>query len=249
MSSTNPPAPDLSLAMPAYNEEDVLYDTASRLFRRFEEAQIDLELVIVDNGSTDRTGEVIDKLVAEGRRVTKVVVEKNIGYGFGVLEGLRHCSAPWIGSIPADGQVDESDVVRLFQVGAKQGDRILKVRRRFRMDGLRRKVVSIIYNVLINLLFGPLGSIDINGVPKIFPATVYRRMRLSSTDWFLDPELMIKARRMKIPVTEMNVLAQAREGGTSSVGTSTITEFLKNLLHARLFGLPNAPESLEAETR
>ncbi len=241
LTSARQRAPDLSLAMPAYNESDILRSTASRLLKRFEEEDLVLELVIVDNGSSDNTAEIIDTMIAEGFRVTKVVVETNIGYGLGALEGLKRCSAEWIGIIPADGQVDEADVVRLFRVGSKEGHRIAKVRRRFRMDGLRRKIVSILYNGLINLLFGPLHSIDINGSPKIFPAEVYKKMRLASTDWFLDAELMIKAKRLGVPVLEMNVLAHAREGGTSNVGASTITEFLGNLMRARLSGLPDAP--------
>lgn len=228
--------------MPAYNEEEILRSTATRLLKRFEEEDLVLELVIIDNGSSDGTVDVIDALIAEGLRVKKAVVETNIGYGLGALEGLKHCSAEWIGIIPADGQVDEGDVVRLFRVGSKDGHRVAKVRRRFRMDGLRRKVVSVIYNVLMNLLFGRLGSIDINGSPKLFPAEVYRKMRLASTDWFLDAELMIKAKRLGVPVLEMNVLAHAREGGTSNVGASTITEFLGNLLRARIGGLPEGPE-------
>ncbi len=241
LNSSRQRLPDLSLAMPAYNEEEILRSTATRLLKRFEEEDLTLELVIIDNGSSDGTAEVIDALIAEGLRVTKAVVETNIGYGLGALEGLKLCTAEWIGIIPADGQVDEADVVRLFRVGSKEGHRIAKVRRRFRMDGLRRKIVSIIYNGLINLLFGRLGSIDINGSPKIFPADVYRRMRLASTDWFLDAELMIKAKRLGVPVLEMNVLAHAREGGTSNVGASTIGEFLGNLAKARISGLPNAP--------
>lgn len=237
--------PDLSLAMPAYNEEDVLRATASRLLRRFEEEGFALELVVVDNGSSDGTSAVIDAMIADGLRVRKAVVKQNIGYGKGALVGLAACTADWIGIIPADGQVDEGDVVRLFRVGSSEGKRVAKVRRRFRMDGLRRKVVSIIYNVLINLLFGRLGSIDINGSPKLFPKSVYKEMKLASTDWFLDAELMIKAKRLGVPVLEMNVLAQAREGGTSNVGASTITEFLGNLMRARFLGLPEAsPESL-----
>lgn len=238
--------PALSLVIPCYNEEEILATTANRLLRAFHEEDIALELILVDNGSTDGTGDVIDGLIREGKPITKVHVPVNQGYGYGLLQGLAAGTAPWLGTIPADGQVAEADVLRLFDVAKGGEPRLAKVRRRFRMDGLQRKVVSVVYNVVINVMFGGLGSIDINGSPKLFPRSFYERARLASHDWFLDPEIMIKAKRLGLPVYEMNVLAQARGGGTSNVGANTITEFIGNLLKARFGGLPDAPERPEA---
>jgi hypothetical protein len=101
------------------------------------------------------------------------------------------------------------------------------------MDGFTRKVVSVAYNALANLAYGGLGSIDINGTPKIFPRAYLARMRLESRDWFLDPEIMIKAKRLGLDVFEMNVLAHMREGGTSNVRMGTCWEFVKNLVRWR----------------
>jgi hypothetical protein len=101
--------------------------------------------------------------------------------------------------IPADGQVDAEDVVRLYEaVIVTDGNVVGKVRRRFRMDGLYRKVVSTTYNLFIRTLWPRLGSIDINGSPKLLPAKALREMELSSKGWLLDPELMIKAHYMGI---------------------------------------------------
>jgi len=228
---------ELSLAMPCYNEAEALRSTATRLIRHFRDEGVRLELVMVDNGSTDRTGEIIDELVDEGLPVVKATVPVNKGYGNGVLTGLDACSAPWVGFVCADGQVSETEIVRLYKVACVGGPKLAKVRRRFRMDGWNRKLISIAYNSLINLLFGGLGSIDINGNPKILPADAIQRMDLQSEDWFLDAEVMIKAKQLGLPVFEMNVLAQMREGGTSNVQASTCAEFLRNLWRARTRGL------------
>jgi len=238
-------SPALSLIVPCYNEEAVLRTTATRMLRRFDEEGIAIELVMVDNGSSDGTGAAIDALISEGLPVLKVHVPVNRGYGYGVLQGLAAGTAPWMGTIPADGQVDEADVLRLFMVVAGGEPRLAKARRRFRMDGFQRKIVSIIYNGLINVLFGGLRSIDINGTPKLFPRSFYDQARLGSHDWFLDAEIMIKAKRLRLPVLEMNVLAQARGGGTSNVGATTVTEFLRNLAKARFKGLPEGHDPSE----
>ncbi|HEU4630952.1 MAG TPA: glycosyltransferase family 2 protein [Gemmatimonadaceae bacterium] len=223
--------PDLSIVMPAYDEEAIVAFTVRRLVHAFEQAGHRLQLVVVDNGSHDRTGEIIAALARELPGVVPCRVPVNEGYGNGVTSGFPLCTARWIGWIPADGQVDAEDVVRLYEVVASTDGRYLaKVRRRFRMDGLRRKVVSISYNALVWLLWPTLGSLDLNGVPKILSREVLAAMRITSKQWFLDPEIMIKAHYMGIRVIELNVFARMRGAGLSHVRASTCWEFLRGLL-------------------
>jgi len=161
-------------------------------------------------------------------------VEVNQGYGYGILSGLPLGSAPWIGIIPADGQVDAEDVIRLYEaVASSRGWVLGKVRRRFRMDGLRRKLISTGYNLFVLALWPRLGSLDINGSPKIFPRQALQVMNLKSSGWFLDPEIVIKAHYMGMRLLEFNCFARLRGSGVSHVRTSTCWEFLRNLLHYR----------------
>jgi len=220
--------------MPCYNEQHAVAYTIGKLLAAFQRAGYRLEIVAVDNGSCDRTGEILRSLAERDPSVIPVRVEKNQGYGHGILQGMPYCTAPWVGNIPADGQVDAEDVVRLYEVAASTaGDVVAKVRRRFRMDGLRRKIVSVSYNGLVRLLWPGLGSIDVNGCPKILPRSVVLAMGLRSHDWFLDPEIMIKAHHMGLRVLELNVFARMRGHGLSHVRTSTCWEFLRNLLKYR----------------
>lgn len=230
--------PDISFIMPCYNEEEILGYTISKLVAAFEKAGYRLELVTVDNGSRDRTGEIIREFAARNPGIVPVRVEKNEGYGNGLLSGIPYCTARWIGFIPADGQVDAEDVVRLFEAVAASKQKVLaKVRRRFRMDGLLRKVISTSYNVFIRMLWPRLGSIDINGTPKILPRDVLLGMNLKSKDWFLDPEMMIKAHAMGVRILELNVFARMRSSGVSHVRMGTCWEFFRNLLIYRFSGV------------
>lgn len=225
---------DVSFVMPCYNEADVVDKTVSELVAAFARSPHRLHLVTVDNGSSDGTGDLLKDLARRFDNVAVARVEQNQGYGFGVLNGLPLCIAPWVGIIVADGQVDPDDVVKLFGDATRLSEqKLVKVRRRFRMDGFKRKVVSVIYNVLTNVMFGGLGSIDINGSPKIIPREYLERMDLQSKDWFLDPEIMIKAKRLGLGVYEKNIFAQLRPGGSSNVNSLTCVEFIKNLFRYR----------------
>ena len=226
--------PDVSFIVPCYNEEEIISYTLPRLHSAFEKAGYNLELVAVDNGSVDRTGEIIKELATEYPSIVHHQVEVNQGYGYGVISAIPHCTAPWIGIIPADGQVDAEDVVRLYEaVITTNGNVLGKVRRRFRMDGLYRKLVSTSYNVFVRMLYPSLESIDINGSPKLLPAHVMNAMNLESKGWLLDPEIMIKAYFMGVHVMELNVFARMRGNGVSHVKVMTCWEFLANLLKFR----------------
>lgn len=230
--------PDLSLIVPCYNEEESCGLTIRRLLDAFEAAGHTLEIVAVDNGSHDRTGEILADIARERPLVRPHRVHVNQGYGFGIISGIPLATGHWVGMIPADGQVDAEDVVRLYESAAEtRGDVVAKVRRRFRMDGPRRKLVSIGYNLLIRLLWPRLDSLDVNGSPKLMTRSSLLAMQLESHGWFLDPELMLKAHAMKLRVLELNVFARMRGNGTSHVRASTCWEFLRSMLVFR-FGRP-----------
>lgn len=231
-------APELSFIMPCFNEEEVIGYTIPRLVRAFERADYRLELLAVDNGSSDRTGEIIREFERQGMGVRHHRIDVNEGYAKAVLEGIPLCSAPWIGIIPADGQVDAEDVVRLYEsVNHSDGRVLAKVYRRFRMDGPLRAVISWCYNVFMLALWPKLGSFDVNGSPKLTHRDVLADMRLASKDWLLDPEIMIKAQHMGVRVIEMSVFARMRERGMSKVEAVTCIDFVKKLLRFK-FGAP-----------
>jgi glycosyltransferase involved in cell wall biosynthesis len=234
-SETMPVEPHLSLIMPCYNEEDNVGYSIPKLFQAFDAAGYDLQLVAVNNGSRDRTGEALAELAARFPRMRVVTVERNIGFGKGILSGIPECEAPWVGMVAADGQVDAEDLVRLYEAASSSRSRVLaKVRRRFRMDGLARKIVSVGYNSFVRLLWPGLGSWDVNGNPHMMPRDVLLAMRLESTNWLLDPEMLIKAHYMGVRILEFNVFARMRGNGLSHVRASTCWEFFRSLITYRL---------------
>ena len=231
------PGPEISIIMACYNEQEVIPYTIPQLVEAFERDGHRLELVACDNGSSDRTPEIIKGFVDQGLPVVYHRVEPNEGYGNGILKSIPVCSAPWICMIPADGQVDAEDVSRLFEAVKYTDGMVLgKVRRRFRMDGPVRKVVSVFYNLFVWVLWPRLGSIDINGTPKMVQRAVLDQLDLQSKEWFLDPEIMVKAHYMGVRVLEMNVFARMRGNGLSHVRGSTCLEFFVNLLRFKFGG-------------
>lgn len=229
--------PDLSLVIVAYNEEACIENTVTDLVRELTQAKVSFELVVVDNGSTDRTGQVIRNMAKCDRRLRPVRVERNRGYGFGVLYGLRVASGKWLGYMGADGQIAPSDVIRTFKL-VKDGEcDLAKVIRVKRGDGAFRAFLSATYNRFLHLVFPSVGTRDVNGVPKFFSAELFKKLDLRSKGWFIDTELMVQAmQRFRPRVSEVPVVFKPRAAGKSYVKPKIVVELLLGIVRLKLGG-------------
>jgi glycosyltransferase involved in cell wall biosynthesis len=221
-----------SLVMPCYNEEASLPGSIPPLSEVLAKQGLACEIVLVNNGSTDRTAEVIDELAARGLPVTRVDVERNEGYGHGILTGLKAARGRYRGFMCADGQIAPEDVARLLWAVQRAGPgALVKVRRLTRSDGLFRWFQSRMFNLLCLVLFRTLTT-DVNGTPKMMERRVWERMDLCSKDWFIDAEVMLKSRRLGLDLVEVPVEFMPRQAGRSWVNLGTTLEFLANMTRA-----------------
>ncbi len=228
---------ELSLVVPCYNEATILGQTIPPLIDELSKVTSSFEIILVDNGSTDHTHEVIESLRKFDSRISSSFLEVNKGYGRGVLAGYDVARGTYVGHIPADGPVSAEDVARLARLALDRGPGcLITAVRKHRAETSLRRVVSQSYNWIFFLLFGNL-SPDINGTPKFTHRIDYARLALNSTDYFLEPEMMIKAARMGLELKQVQVESVARPGGESKVSAHLIyscLEFVKNLIRFRL---------------
>ena len=136
--------------------------------------------------------------------------------------------------IDGDAQNPVEDLVKLYREMKDTGADVMKGRRIARFDGPYRRVVSGVFNVLFMLLFRTRGLWDINGKPKGITRRAYEQLHLTSDDWFIDAEIVIKARRRGFEVAEMPVIFRRNDERASFVRVSAIWEFLGNMGRERL---------------
>lgn len=221
--------PELSIVIPFYNEERNAEEVLTNLSKEFTKNKMSYEIIAVNNGSWDKTSEIITKLANKNKKIKKVTVKKNIGYGFGIRTGLKHAKGKYIGYGWGDTQIPTKAFVNVFNNLKRKNLDICKVKRTNREDGLFRKLQSSTYNTMMLLLFR-INIKDVNGCPKIMRREVHKSLNLQSNDWFLDPELIIKAKRQKYKIFEVPVIYKKRKGGKSKVDLKTPFEFFKNML-------------------
>lgn len=220
-----------SITLLFYNEEENVIPVVTSLKNILSRAGIDFQLVLVNNGSTDNTPAFIRELVEADSRLKEVVVEKNLGYGWGVIRGLQAADGEWIGYMDGDAQISAEDVERFLKYTTPEYD-MVKVRRKKRLDGFFRTRISETYIIFFSILFG-IQIYDINAKPVIFRRSLTKKFMLTSKDWFIDAELLLKANYLNLRIREVPVIFLKRNAGCSSVTVSTIFEFLKNIFRFR----------------
>jgi len=220
---------ELSLVIPFYNEEKSVTEVVDNLVESLDSSSIDYELILVNNGSKDKSPDMLSDLESQKPDRIKVVhVGVNQGFGWGIINGLRQASGEFIGYMSGDGQLKPADIIKTYYY-IKDGDfDLVKVKRVTRNDGIIRKFLSIGYNFLSLVVFN-VRTLDVNGHPKILKKELMEVITPTSKDWFIDAEIMIKAKYLNVKLGEVSVEFLRREKGRSHVAFTTILEFLKNM--------------------
>jgi glycosyltransferase involved in cell wall biosynthesis len=228
----------LSFFFPALNEEDnvaPMVDEALAALPRFAD---DLEVTVVDDGSSDRTGAIADELANNDPRVRVIHHGTRRGYGGAVRSGLLSATKPWIFFTDGDRQFALEDLELL--IAASDGADAVVGFRKKRADPARRLFVAWVYNKLIRLLFGG-GWRDVDCAFKLFRREVFGRVpleRVRSQGAFFSPELLITLHRAGIRIRQVAVrhfprTAHEPKGASPRVILRAIRDLLR--LRARLW--------------
>ena len=219
----------LSIIVPGHNEAENLVVLIPRLKRALDTLSQEYEVIIVDNASKDATEEVVSRFSEEMPQL-RLTKEPTLGYGRAVLAGLSTSRGDVIGIIRADNQEKPEDLCHMVRALQDEHKTLYKaIRMHRKSDGLKRVVISFVYNALFKFLFG-LASRDLNATPKVFTRAFFEAAHLESKDWFIDAEMIIKAEHMKVPIGEMEIEYLPRLKGRSSVRMRHIFEFFGNML-------------------
>ena len=224
---------ELSIIIPAYNEAVHLEEVISRLARTLDGSGIDYEIRIVNNGSRDGTKAIIEKLGRDFPRIIGIDLEKNQGYGGGIIAGLSGARGAVVGWTHADGQADPEDVIRLYKKMRSESCELGMAVRVERRESRWRKIQGGLYFYIFKLLFwNPYR--DINGTPKMLTQKAMSALNLQSRDWFLEPEFVIKAMRLGMSICEIDIIWNSRRSGFTRAHLLTGLELLREMILYRV---------------
>lgn len=199
-----------SLIIPCYNEAK---NIPALLERCREVACFDGEVILVDNGSSDNTIEVLEEMLPRYPGCRSVRIENNIGYGFGVLEGLKAAQGDILGWTHADLQADPLDVISGIKIFELNGlDIFVKGRRygRPKSDTFFTIGMSLFETMLMKTWLW-----DINAQPNLFSRRFYESWINPPHDFSLDLFVFYQAKLSGLPIFRFPVKFGERLHGVS----------------------------------
>lgn len=202
-------APVLSIVMLAYDEEENVGPVVGELFAWLDVRGIDAELIVVDDGSRDGTGDAARRAL-EGRRGTVLRHETNRGMGAGLKTGFSAARAEWVTFLPADGQIPPDAVGTLWD--ARDGADVVLSVYDHRDDGALRTVLSFGVRALITAVHGVRLKSD---GPYLIRRALFDPNQLAPDTFFLNFELPIRVLAAGLAVRTVTVACRPRRAGVS----------------------------------
>ena len=218
---------ELSLILPAYNEEAGIARSVIEADEALARLGISYEIIVVDDGSDDRTAANISRLQADRSKVRLVRHELNQGYGAALRTGFAAARGERIAFTDADCQFHLDDLALLLPL--TEQNPIAAGYRIDRKDTFLRKFYSRSYNLLARTLLGtPVRDIDC--ALKVFRRDALQRILPETHGFFVNTEMLSRARQLHLKIAEVGVRHRPREHGTSKVSLGDVPRVLNALL-------------------
>ena len=203
----------LTFFFPVLNEEEHVRPLVARALEVLPAVAERFEIIVVDDGSTDRTGSYADEIARTDPRVRVVHHASRRGYGGAIRSGIAASRHPLVFFTDGDRQFDPADIALLLP-GLASADAVIGYRRK-RSDPLRRRFVGWCYNRAIRIFFG-LPVRDVDCAFKLLRREVFDRVPLElvrSNGAFFSAELLIRMHEAGIRVTQLAVPHHPRSWG------------------------------------
>ncbi|MFH1220445.1 MAG: glycosyltransferase family 2 protein [Candidatus Eisenbacteria bacterium] len=218
----------ISFVLPAYNEEDNIEKAVRAVVQAAETIDIeDYEVVVVNDGSADRTAEILERLRVENPHIRPIHHPKNLGYADALRTGFTSAKLPLVFYTDSDLQFDVKEVKNLLP--AIEDYDIVCGFRIYRYDPLTRLFLAWGYNLVARTVFR-LRVRDIDCAFKLFRREVFDVIQIRSKKFFVDTEILAKARHHGFRMTEIGVRHYPRAGGRSTVRASHVVSTLRELI-------------------
>jgi glycosyltransferase involved in cell wall biosynthesis len=205
--------PGISVFLPSHNEEGNVERVVRSYLAELPRVADDYEVIVVDDGSKDRTGEIAERLAAEDSHVKVVRHPVNRGYGGAVISGIRAATMPYVLLCDGDGQFDPADLERLTPFVPEYD--VVAGRRAHRADPLMRRINGKAWTTLVRVLLG-ITITDIDCGFKLFKREKLDGMELRAHGAMISTELMARVAGRDAKVKEVDVQHLPRLAGEQS---------------------------------
>ena len=222
----------VSFVYPAFNEEENVGEAVRRAVEAAYLVRLDeFEVIVVDDGSADGTWGVLERLAEQEPHLRPIRHEQNQGYAAALRTGFKAARFPLVFYSDSDNQFDIREVRYLLPLSERY--HVVAGFRIYRFDPLTRLVLSWGFNLLVRIMF-QIPVRDIDCAFKLFRREIFDKIEIESQRFFVDTEILGKAKSLGFTMTEIGVRHYPRMAGRSTVRPIHVLHTLREL--AKIWG-------------
>jgi glycosyltransferase involved in cell wall biosynthesis len=231
----SPIATELSIVVLCYRAENQLVSFVNNLKDLLKDNDIfNHQIVLVANYEqleNDTTPQIAVEISKRNSFIDVINKRKEGGMGWDMKTGLEMANGKYVAIIDGDGQIPIQNLITQYNIIKNSDFDIITTFRTMRYDGWWRTLISKVFNQLFNHLFKMGYPVkDINAKPKMIKSSALHQMKLKSDDWFIDAEIILEAKRLKLKIDQIPTVFYKNQYRRSFVNFFTCVEFIFNLL-------------------
>lgn len=221
--------PNISLFFPVYRDESTVRRVAEKALTVLREVADKFEVIIVDDGSPDRAGEIADELAREHPEIAVIHHPHNLGYGAAIKSGLARAQHEWICFTDGDDEYDVFDLHKLIVL--RDFYDLIITFRYVKVYSGDRQFISWVYNSVLRALFRTPYR-DISTGLRLIRKSLAEQIDCHSNSPFIGAELTIKAMLKGYRVGEVGIQTFPREFGKgASTSPANIAATIRDMMH------------------
>ena len=203
----------ISVFFPCYNEQENVRGTVEKALKVLEKLDTDFELIIINDGSSDNTGNIADEIALKNPKIRVIHHHKNLGYGCALQSGFKAATKELVFYTDGDEQFDFSEMPQLLPLMAQYD--IVSCYRLNRQDSIVRKINGWCWTKLVCFLF-KLKLRDIDCAFKLYKTKIFDEISLTSTGALIDTEILARASCKGYRITQIGVHHYPRTVGAQT---------------------------------
>jgi len=226
--NTNSEKPSIAIFFPVYHDEGTVEKVAMKSLKVLSDIASKYKVIIIDDGSPDKSGEIADKLADEYPDIISVRHKKNLGYGAALKTGFKYSlDYDWVCFTDGDDQYDVNELYHMSKLFHYY--ELIVTFRYFKIHSTLRTFVSYIYNLIIRWLFKSHLRDHSSGL-KVISSNLIKDIEWISTSTFIGAEIIINAMVKGYPIGEVGIKMYPRTFGESStMSMSNITGSMRDM--------------------
>lgn len=201
-----------TILIPAYNEEKNIEQAVKKYKKACSEALDDYELLIFDDHSSDKTGEIADRLAKSSKKIRVVHNKKNMGIGYNYRQGVKLSKKEYYMMLPGEGEVYESSIKEIISHFG-EADILITYIKNSEARQIHRRIISKGFTILLNILFGLHLKYYLGNV--VHRARLLKKTRMTTNGSAYQAEILVRLLKKGHPYKEIPQYVE------KTTGTST----------------------------